>query len=702
MKKYIPLFIFILYSVATFSQAGKKPFAKEKPPTQKEMEAMMKESEKMMAEISAEDKKMMDSMGIKMPDTKTMKKNVAGVSDAQLKQAYEDEMRIVPLRDAARIASIAAAPLTTASLPSFVSSAHNKVVTQIEPQEKNTAEELYQMLTGQQRAETGNIAAGLWMTGRPQLALCLLGKACIDNTADDNNINNYAAMLSMGGAEQLSVPLLNYINKKFPGNSTILNNLGQAWFGLGEITKAEKYLDSAIRIYANHPQANHTKSFIEEAKGHKTEAVALEKKALQHSYAQEKEDRLRKLGDKMNVGDVNLPPKTKADPLNLGAFMHPPFPKSVDECILLQPEWEAYRDELDAEGAKLKKMAKDALEHAQQMQQQRANRDIAMIRASLQAGSPQGVLTSVPMHIKKGSLKLKEVTDDYGRKMEEWGKKGFAFLTGRGLQLRQEYDKEMEKLREEDGEQTGEGRPNKDFCPKYKAASDKFLKAFNTETEDLFIQRLAIVKPFLNDMAYYSMYTNWPEMFEVIKLEAKTSWLGTLRAEAPANFESITDFVCKKEEVEKKEGKLAEFDDVACKYHSEMSLVAFKIKTDCSRMTTELDAKFIKLKLKQNMDKETFGEQFMNCTVTVKAEAGIGKVKLGPLEAGAKAEAGVEVEIDRTGVTDVSIIAGVKAGIGIKNDEGKVKIGGAGAEAKMSLISGKISGKGTGMLKMIK
>jgi hypothetical protein len=348
-------------------------------------------------------------------------------------------------------------------------------------------------------------------------------------------------------------------------------------------------------------------------------------------------------------------------------------------------------------------MAKDALEDAQQIQQQRYNRDAAMIRASLQAGSPQGMLTSVPMHIKKGSLKLKEVTDDYGRKIQEWGKKMFAFTTGRGLQLRQEYDKEMEKLREEDDEQTGEGRPNKDFCPKYKEASNKFLKAFNTETENLFMQRLAIVKPFLNDMAYYNMYTNWPEMFEVIKLEAKTSWLGTLHADAPTNFESITDFVCKKEEVEKKEGKLAEFDDVACKYHSEMSLGAFKMKSDCSRMTTELDAKFVKLKLKQNMDKETFGEQFMNCTVTVKGEVGIGdKVKLGPLEAGAKAEAGVEIEIDRTGITDVSIIAGVKGGIGIKNDEGKVKIGGAGAEARISLISGKSSVKGTGMLNMIK
>ena len=119
-------------------------------------------------------------------------------------------------------------------------------------------------------------------------------------------------------------------------------------------------------------------------------------------------------------------------------------------------------------------------------------------------------------------------------------------------------------------------------------------------------------------------------------------------------------------------------------------------------MTTELDAKFIKLKLKQNMDKETFGEQFINCTVVVKGEIGIGKVKLGPLEAGAKAEAGVEVEIDRTGVTDVSIIAGIKGGIGIKNEEGKVKIGGAGVQGKISLVSGKGSVKGTGILKMIK
>ena len=59
----------LLFVTAAVAQSGKKP-AKEKPPTKKEMDDMMKEMQKAMNEMSPEDKKMMDSMGIKMPSTK--------------------------------------------------------------------------------------------------------------------------------------------------------------------------------------------------------------------------------------------------------------------------------------------------------------------------------------------------------------------------------------------------------------------------------------------------------------------------------------------------------------------------------------------------------------------------------------------------------------------------------------------------------
>lgn len=702
MKNILLLSLFFVPATYCCAQKNKTSI-KEKAPTQKEMQQLMNEMQQELKNMSPEDKKMMDSLGIKIPDFNNIKKNVSGVSNAQLKQAYDDENRIVPAKDAKRIAGIAASPLTAAGLPAYLLSIHNKVMAHLPASAVSDGEDLYQTLVVSYQSNMGNIAAGLWMAGRVPLALYVMGKACADDPADTDNINNYAAMLSMNEAEQLAVPLLNYLNKNFPRNSTILNNLGQAWFGLGDMTKAEKYLDSAIRINASHPQATFTKSFIEEDKGNTAAAVQLVKKSMQHAYTQEKADRLRKFGEHMKAGEFNLPPKTKADLLNLGGFQPPAFPKSVDECIALKPEWDAYRESLDEEAAKLIAQAKVASANAAEMQQQRINTDIAMVQASMQEGSAQGSLTAVPMYIHKGSLKLKEVTEVYERKMKAWSKKVTDFAYGTGLQLRQEYEKEMAQLREEDGEQTGEGRPNKDYCPKYKAASDKFLQAYNTATESFYMERLEIVKPFLNDMTYYSMYTNWPEMFEVVKLEAKGSWLGALKADAPNNFESIVDFVCTKAEEKKDSSSLAEFDDVACQYHSEMNMVVFKIKSDCSRMTTELDAKFVKLKLKQDSDKKTFADQFMSCTVQVKGELGLGdKVKMGPMEAGVKAEAGVEFEFDRTGVKDVAIFAGVKAGVGIKNDNGKVKLGGAGAEGRVSIMSGKVSGKGTGMLSMIK
>ena len=108
MKNVYIIISFMLLAICSFGQ--KKPT--EKPPTQKEMQDMMKEMQQVMDEISEEDKKMMDSMGIKMPNMKALQKTIAGVSDKQLKQAWEEANRSVPVKDATRISSISKAPLT--------------------------------------------------------------------------------------------------------------------------------------------------------------------------------------------------------------------------------------------------------------------------------------------------------------------------------------------------------------------------------------------------------------------------------------------------------------------------------------------------------------------------------------------------------------------------------------------------------------
>src|SRR3954467_13839321 len=72
MKKYLLAFAFLFVMVAGFSQG--KPTKKEKPPTEKEMEEMKKEMDDAMKDMTPEDKRIMDSMGIKMPSMPTMPK----------------------------------------------------------------------------------------------------------------------------------------------------------------------------------------------------------------------------------------------------------------------------------------------------------------------------------------------------------------------------------------------------------------------------------------------------------------------------------------------------------------------------------------------------------------------------------------------------------------------------------------------------
>lgn len=714
MKKSILIVSLLLCSAILFAQNKGKKKEEEKPPTQKEMEEMMKEMQKEMAGMSEEDKKAMDSLGIKMPDMKQMQKNVSGLNDGQLKKAWEDENRIVPLKDASRIATIPAAPLTAASIALFVSGQHNFTAGRLMNASKTLGEKIYAQLKskGLDAAAIGNNAASLWVMGRIQPALYMMGRACTEDMANMDNLSNYAAMLSMCGAEQKAIPILNYLNAKYPKNSTILNNIGQAWFGLGDIPKAESYLDSAIRIYAFHPQANFTKSFIEENKGNKAEAVKLVRKSLAHSYSSEKEERLRKFGEKINAKDVSLPSNQNPDALNLGGFSMPPFPKSVDECIAMKPVWAEFRASLRERSAQLRPQAEEALVKATKRQENTVKQSVALVNASMAAGRPVGSIETVPIHAAEAYAKIRDIQDLYAKKLKAHGEKVADIIQNKLAKLRKDYDDQMEKLREQDDEQTGEGKPNKDFCPKYKEVTDKFLSAYNTEKEKMLKEWQELNKPYLNDLTYWQMYSEWPEKYEFHKLSAMMSWLGTLAAEPPYAFEEITTYKCAPPKAGTGKGKLARFDDVACKYHSELRLGLGVMRADCSNFTTELDLGVVKLGMKQDMDQLTFADQFVSCSVEVGAKVGR-DVKMGPVTVEASAGARVGIEIDRSGVRDVYVVGGVKAGVGTNIISGASDALGtpssmagqgisdlsldAGVEGRISIVSGRGSIYGVGI-----
>ena len=171
MKKYF-FILAILFAVnIALAQPGKKPVAKEKPPTQKEMEDMMKEAQKAIDELDPETKKMMDSMGIKMPDTKQMKKNTSGISDKQLADAWEDENRIVPKRSEVRIASISQ-KVNDATMARYLAAMQKKITEQLTPDIKSTGDEVinYIKSNAKNSSEAGNMADAIWIASKTTLA----------------------------------------------------------------------------------------------------------------------------------------------------------------------------------------------------------------------------------------------------------------------------------------------------------------------------------------------------------------------------------------------------------------------------------------------------------------------------------------------------------------------------------------------------
>ena len=121
--KYL-LVILLFCSINGIAQT--KPTKKDQLPSKQEMEEMMKEIQQSMSEMSDEDKRMFDSMGVKMPDLKNMQQ-MASFAAANAGNSTGDVK--VPKKDIGRISALPNTALTAASLFSYQSDRKNGIRT---------------------------------------------------------------------------------------------------------------------------------------------------------------------------------------------------------------------------------------------------------------------------------------------------------------------------------------------------------------------------------------------------------------------------------------------------------------------------------------------------------------------------------------------------------------------------------------------
>ena len=696
MKNYLLAILFSLVIVPGFSQP--KPSKKEKPPTAKEMEdmqkEMQKEMDKAMKEMSPEDKKMMDSMGFKMPSMPTMPK----MTDKQIATAMEDADRIVPVRDEARIGKISRQPLATSAIPAYLNTVHADIVSKLDPYVNESAEKLYQWLKKEHNSAsaTGNGAAGFWMMGKQNIAIYIMSKACKEDPTDADNLNNFSAMLTMAGAEQHAIPLLQNLNSKFPKNTTILNNLGQAWFGLGEITLAEKYLDSCIKIYSRHSQANATKSRILESKADKSRAVESLKNSIHEGYTMDKENRLSKLGYKLKSDDLDWDKPMPADPLGLEKFKWPDYPLNVEECARLKPQWRKFVDACQEEIDKLR-------EKQERLEQQLSVATQKRMQKVIQAANNGVMVDPMPRFAPKAIIKLKYLVDgkdgkfayEYQTQTENVAKEITAVEHNEQI-----YSENLESLRKRYEPLFGEGKPNpmEQACTDENKLKNDFLNEANSKLMVANRTYLNFMRRTFSDRMYYCQYTQWPEEFELSKVQAEISWLNLIKDQKVKFLEKSAWCQRKDLVVASKKDSLGQFEDMHCEYHSETNFGFGSISSDCSKLTAKLDLHLIekvlgidvvKLKLvtkEGDRDDETIMDQFQSFRVEMgpKKTWGYG---YGPIRAEAKLGVTGFMEFGKTGLSDAGLVGTAEVKVGsniIKQMDGTNVIGTKGPDGKMS------------------
>lgn len=675
--------------VMSYSQ--KKQNKSEKPPTQNEMQDMMEEMQKAMHDMSPEDKKMMDSMGIKMPSDKKLMNQYDFANQNTTKQQKNalSGIETIPVKDAARIARIPKTILNDEQLLVFLKNVYTTVSKKISPASKKIAEDAYQSIKKKYKETiyVANAANGLWIYGEPEAAIELMGRAVLENTSDPDNLNNYASFLTMNGGEHLALPILQKLNQRYPGNSTILNNIGQAWFGLGDMEKSENYLDSVIRIFSIHSEANYTKCIIQESKGNKKEAISCIKRSIKGAYSDVKIIKLQKLGGKLQSGDIrwNMPKSQDALGLDKMLANRPDFYYSKSQREELFPKWEEFE-----KGCNL--LFEKYMPHTNE-------NEIIASQTKMMNDFRSGKIPNFNFIMDK-ALELQKIVitdkEEFHNKMEK--KSAYLHdsimnvsnnLVEKVIEINEKWEK---KFRDEiranppsgrnEAEQSAKeyeihARFMEKACQESKPLVNAFYETYNKKNYNLSVEWISRMKYFTNEIIYYLRYSSpTEEDYQKSKNLHLIEFLSCISGKLPF-FTTPVDFqfscmacreiasnsgICEDDpEVETHFQALSDFEIIHCDSHIKIWTPVAVARWDCNIQSVEMDVGILKLNHLENF----IDGQTISATAEFGIYKSIGSRELGPMKAELKAGGGGFIQWGPKGVTDFGLIAGVKAEAGL-------------------------------------
>lgn len=165
----------------------------------------------------------------------------------------------IPVKNFRKLSAIPVTPPTRQQMLSQVAKMEIALKKSVSPQ---LVQEVEQFEAAKSVKEIQQASIGGWYNNNPQAALLLNMKAVQKGPDDIASWNNLAAQYNMTGMEHLAVPILQNLITQKPNSAVLLNNLGQAYLGMGELNKAIQHLERCLKIDDLHPEANHSMAMI--------------------------------------------------------------------------------------------------------------------------------------------------------------------------------------------------------------------------------------------------------------------------------------------------------------------------------------------------------------------------------------------------------------------------------------------------------
>ncbi|MEO8403104.1 MAG: tetratricopeptide repeat protein [Chitinophagaceae bacterium] len=195
-------------------------------------------------------------------------------------------------------------PLTQEGYKNYMLGLQAKISSAIQPENKKKADNYIKNKALSNSKDIAGAALGAWVQHTPQSSLYLFGKAAVADLPDALIANNFAAFLMMAGLPEKSIPILDFWNRQKPGETTLLSNLGNAYYRLGDINKAMKYLQECVQKDSLHPTANKLLCIMYLEKGDVKKAEEHGSKSIATCHDEEVIAILHQLNNKIKPGEL--------------------------------------------------------------------------------------------------------------------------------------------------------------------------------------------------------------------------------------------------------------------------------------------------------------------------------------------------------------------------------------------------------------